>query len=70
MNIFFTFEYKKQIANGLEAERNTYIILSSVAERLNEEVSVKSHIDNFLENLLVNLQMKPMLLSYFDKREI
>lgn len=40
---------------------NTYIILGPVAERFNEVVSVKSHIDNFLENLLVNLQMKPLL---------
>ena len=46
---------KREITNGQEAERNTYIILNPVAERFNEVVSVKSHIDNFLQNLLINL---------------
>jgi len=49
---------------------NTYIILGSVAERFDEVVSVKSHIDNFLENLLVNLQMKTALLRLYRKMGI
>ena len=57
IHYFFTFEFFfKKEASGQEAERNTYIILGPVAERFNEEVSVKSHhIDNFLENFLINL---------------
>lgn len=48
--------------------RHSAIILGSVAERFDEVVSVKSHIDNFLENLLVNLFLP--VAQYLEEEQL